>query len=151
MTSVFHAFLTLHCQQTSCWPFLWIGISVLYINYGQFLIIFNSTFLTPTLYCLYLLLVLCSMVVPLVGLLVWNLNFELCGCRWGARCTCYVCKFAVEAVWCCSIQAMMAPRPRPPSSSPKNAEQYLSWAYLNVSDCVTHIWPIPSTSGISGM
>jgi len=34
----------------------------------------NSTFLTPTLYCLYLLLP-CSMLVPLVGLLVWN--FEL--------------------------------------------------------------------------
>ena len=48
---------------------------------------------------------------------------------------------AVEAVWCCSIQAAMAPRPRPPSPSPKNAEQYLSRAYLNVSDCVTHIWP----------
>jgi len=45
------------------------------INYGQFLIIFNSTFLTPTVYCLYLLLLLCSMLVPLVGLLVWN--FEL--------------------------------------------------------------------------
>ena len=64
------------------------------------------------------------------------------GCRWGARGTCYICEFAVEAVWCCSIQAAMALHPRPPSPSPKNAEQYLSRAYLNVSDCVTHIWPI---------
>ena len=39
-------------------------------NYGQLLITFNSTFLTPTLHCLYLLLLLCFMLVPLVGLLV---------------------------------------------------------------------------------
>ena len=43
-----------------------------------------------------------------------------CGCRWVARGMCYVCEFAVEAVWCCSIQAAMAPRPWPPSPSPKN-------------------------------
>ena len=45
----------------------------------------------------------------------------------------------------CSIQAVMAPpcrRPRPLSSLPKNA--YLSSAYLNVSDFVTHTWLIPS-------
>ena len=37
-------------------------------------------------------------------------------------------------------------RPWPPSPSPKkpsSAIKYLSRAYLNVSDCVTHIWPIP--------
>ena len=48
----------------------------------------------------------------------------------------------------CSIQAAMAPprrSPRPPSLLPKNAvrDQYLSRAYLKVSDCVTHIWPLP--------
>jgi len=44
----------------------------------------------------------------------------------------------------CSIQAAMAPlcrHPRPPS--PSSSTIYLSQAYLSVSDCVTHIWPIP--------
>jgi len=47
----------------------------------------------------------------------------------------------------CSIQAAVAPlRPRPPSPSRQRTPSsaiYLSRAYLNVSDCVTHIWPIP--------
>jgi len=51
-----------------------------------------------------------------------------------------------EAVGVCSTQAAMAllrpdlhlHRQRTPSST-----IYLSRAYLNVSDCVTHIWPIP--------
>jgi len=47
----------------------------------------------------------------------------------------------------CSIQAAMAPlrrRPRPPSPLPKNVVvRDLRRAYLNVSDCVMHIWPIP--------
>ena len=73
--------------------------------------------------------------------------FALCQCTDYARVARVT--FAVgEAVWCCSIQAAMAPphhRPRPPSPSPKNAVDYiyLSRGYLNVSDCVAPIWPVP--------
>ena len=42
----------------------------------------------------------------------------------------------------------MAPHPRPPSPSPKNAEQYLSRAYLNVSDCVVHTMVYPVCNDI---
>jgi len=50
-----------------------------------------------------------------------------------------------EAVWCLWYPSCDGPA-RLPSPLPKNTivrDQYLSRAYLKVSDCVTHIWPIP--------
>jgi len=55
--------------------------------------------------------------------------------------------FAVgEAVWCLyypSRDGLTVPLSLNSSQSPKNAYIYLSRAYLNVSDCVTYIWPVP--------
>ena len=46
--------------------------------------------------------------------------------------------FAVEAVWCVRRECR---------SLGSTTYIYLRWAYLSVSDCVTHIWPIPMALG----
>ena len=71
----------------------------------------------------------------------------ICGCRWGIRGMCYVsCRsrrsclvFVVsKSQWPCRtvVPDLHLHRQRTLSSP------HLSRAYLNVSDCVTHIWPI---------
>jgi len=50
-----------------------------------------------------------------------------------AHMACYVCEFAIEAVWCCSIQAAMAP------SSPTSisiTKEHRTVSESSVSECV---------------
>jgi len=57
---------------------------------------------------------------------------------------------AVQLFDVCSIQAIMAPprrRPWPPATSSAINYIYMSQAYLNVSDCVTHIMAYTYGSG----
>ena len=69
------------------------------------------------------------------------------GCKWGARGTCYVCcrsclMFVVSMLrWPhrAIVPDLHLYRHRTLSS----VINYLSRAYLNLSDCVMHIWPIP--------
>ena len=65
----------------------------------NFLIIFISTFLTPTLHCLYLLLLFCSCPCRASGMKLWTLRslkiFDLMDMFLVAGCLCVVCDMCV--------------------------------------------------------
>jgi len=73
----------------------------------------------------------------------------ICGCKWGTHGTCYVCCRPRRS---CLVFVVSKPQWPAAPSSPTSISIvkeccypyiYLSRAYLNMSDCVTHIWPIP--------